>query len=322
LRPVVDYVDKLGCPTWRHLADSHLSPALLEDPEAPVPVRLFYDFADRVSRAEGIDHLGLRVAESISLESLGAFGDVLLRSRNVFRYLQTGCLLIPSVTTNARFWLEFEKGQVRFCHSEVDVDEPIEGFLLALGITIKTIRGIVGENWIPTCVSLPVAPLPRLGDISPSFTHARTDATRECASFTFPQSFLTEPMGPMAPEGSATGRLDFTTAHPVDFGESVRRLAEVLVHDGNANIPTAADASGMSVRTFQRRLAQCGLSFSKLALDARITLSERLLRERDRPITDVAFSLGYNDAANFSRAFRRANGLSPRAYRRVIDAAP
>jgi AraC-like DNA-binding protein len=32
-------------------------------------------------------------------------------------------------------------------------------------------------------------------------------------------------------------------------------------------------------------------------------------------VTRIAYQLGYRDAANFSRAFRRRQGLTPLAYR-------
>jgi len=39
------------------------------------------------------------------------------------------------------------------------------------------------------------------------------------------------------------------------------------------------------------------------------------LDRSDKPVTEIALALGYTDASNFARAFRRHTGLSPRAYR-------
>ncbi len=43
----------------------------------------------------------------------------------------------------------------------------------------------------------------------------------------------------------------------------------------------------------------------------------RLLSDADRPITDVAYDVGFGDLSNFVRTFRRAAGVSPRAFRRA-----
>lgn len=313
-RPVVEYFDRLGCPAWKYLSRAQLSPALLEDPGALVPVRALHDFAHDAARSQGIDCLGLRLAESVTLDSFGAFGAVLLGSRNVFDYLQKGCRLVPEITSNETFWLQFEKDQVRFCHSEQDVERPLDPHLFVLAITIGTIRRALGEPWIPREITLPVEPEADLAEVSEAFCNARVDTERPHASFTFPAWTLMLPMPRSGPAPSTDG-LDFATAQPSDFAESVRRLAETLVLDGHADLPTAAEFTGMSERTLQRRLSECGADFSTLVLEARITRSEKWLRETDRPITDIAHDLGYADSANFTRAFRRVNGLSPRAYR-------
>jgi AraC-like DNA-binding protein len=45
------------------------------------------------------------------------------------------------------------------------------------------------------------------------------------------------------------------------------------------------------------------------------------LRETREPVTEIAIALGYQDAANFTRAFRRYAGCSPTAFR-AANAAP
>jgi AraC-like DNA-binding protein len=41
----------------------------------------------------------------------------------------------------------------------------------------------------------------------------------------------------------------------------------------------------------------------------------------DVSIDELALRLGYSDAANFTRAFRRWTGVSPRAHRRMLGGA-
>ena len=40
-----------------------------------------------------------------------------------------------------------------------------------------------------------------------------------------------------------------------------------------------------------------------------------LLRESDRPVTEVALDVGFQSLGTFSRTFREVVGESPRAYR-------
>ncbi|GGD25955.1 helix-turn-helix domain-containing protein [Sinisalibacter lacisalsi] len=61
---------------------------------------------------------------------------------------------------------------------------------------------------------------------------------------------------------------------------------------------------------------------------ASATIQERIIREARRnlaysnlSIAQVAYALGYDDPAHFSRVFRRATGLSPRQFRKRTEAA-
>jgi AraC-like DNA-binding protein len=40
-----------------------------------------------------------------------------------------------------------------------------------------------------------------------------------------------------------------------------------------------------------------------------------MLRESDATVAQIALRLGFSDSANFSRAFRRAVGVTPSVYR-------
>ena len=42
-----------------------------------------------------------------------------------------------------------------------------------------------------------------------------------------------------------------------------------------------------------------------------------MLADADRPITDIAYDVGFGDLSNFVRTFHRAAGVSPRTFRRA-----
>jgi AraC-like DNA-binding protein len=77
----------------------------------------------------------------------------------------------------------------------------------------------------------------------------------------------------------------------------------------------------LSPRTLERRLAQEGGSFRAYARAARHARACELLRAGRLGITQIAYQLGYGDAANFTRAFRREAGCSPSEFRQRETAA-
>ncbi len=74
---------------------------------------------------------------------------------------------------------------------------------------------------------------------------------------------------------------------------------------------------GMSLSTLRRRFKQqMGLSIHRYALQQRVALAQRSLRETDTPIKALADALGYSDVFFFSRQFKQLTGVTPGVYRR------
>jgi AraC-like DNA-binding protein len=71
----------------------------------------------------------------------------------------------------------------------------------------------------------------------------------------------------------------------------------------------------MSGRTLRRRLSCEGTSFREILDDLRNELAKGYLRDTKLSIAEVGAIMGFEDAANFRRAFRRWNGCSPQGYR-------
>lgn len=77
-----------------------------------------------------------------------------------------------------------------------------------------------------------------------------------------------------------------------------------------------ASALAMSPRTLIRHLAARNTSFRELRDAQQRELAVRLLANASYTVQEVGSLLGYPDAANFGRAFRRMFGVSPGQYRR------
>ena len=87
------------------------------------------------------------------------------------------------------------------------------------------------------------------------------------------------------------------------------------VEYASPNLKAAAAAGNCSTRTLDRRLREEGTSFRKVVAEVRLQQAMEWLGEGHARVSDVAARLGYNEVSNFSRAFRRAAGKSPRCAR-------
>jgi AraC-like DNA-binding protein len=100
--------------------------------------------------------------------------------------------------------------------------------------------------------------------------------------------------------------------------QRVRIQVSRTLSEGVPKISDVAGRLGMSGRTLQRKLSDNGYSYQTLVDEARRMLAERLLRQTDYSLGEVAFMTGFSEQSAFTRAFRRWAGQTPRSYR--IDA--
>jgi AraC-like DNA-binding protein len=64
----------------------------------------------------------------------------------------------------------------------------------------------------------------------------------------------------------------------------------------------------------QRMMKEHGLGYSELLNEARQHYALEKLKSPSIKISDIAFQLGYRDAAHFTRAFKRWTGMTPSQY--------
>jgi AraC-like DNA-binding protein len=100
----------------------------------------------------------------------------------------------------------------------------------------------------------------------------------------------------------------------------VARVEQLLEKRGaRLSVRSAAALLGVSSRTLTRRLGGEGTSFQSLLDESRKARAVHLLNDPALTVAEVAYTLGYEDAANFGRAFRRWFGRSPGQFRRLND---
>lgn len=145
-----------------------------------------------------------------------------------------------------------------------------------------------------------------------------------CTRMSFDLSYLDLPLVMADPVAARLAREQCKQAlHALVGRDDLISLVRELAFDetmGCGDLDYVAERLHMSPRTLQRRLRLLGVSFSDILDGLRRQKAEVMLRRGDYSLAQVAETLGYTDTTNFSRAFRRWTGMSPRRYRRPAGA--
>lgn len=148
---------------------------------------------------------------------------------------------------------------------------------------------------------------------------------KEC-SLTFPREIMDYPIVAPDPDSARTAKA-FRKQELGQLREqhSVGELVESMLFDegvGFYSMEQIADKLDLSTRSLQRHLKEESLAFSDIVEKVRRQQAMRLLSESNLSVSRISTLLGYSDVANFSRAFRRWSGESPRTYRQRTSGGP
>jgi transcriptional regulator GlxA family with amidase domain len=104
------------------------------------------------------------------------------------------------------------------------------------------------------------------------------------------------------------------------FEEAVEIIEQEYAND--LELDSVARRLATSRRQLQRAFAEAGrTSFRTRLAEIRMQKALELLREGSLPVRDVASSVGYRQAAQFAKTFRRHHGRPPSSVRRERNAA-
>jgi AraC-like DNA-binding protein len=314
MRPVLDYVDRLGVPRSPRM---ERIAARLGDPSLLLPYTVAgHVFEDAVLAGAGED-VGLRAGEAARLERIGAFGERLRRAPTVaagidlaVRQRHNSGQRYALQRRGSEAWLQ---RRVAPCVRHGRAEERD----FSLEIALHFFRLAAGPHWRPLELHVE-GPAPAYAEELAALATRRVQFDAPHTVIVFSASLLSLPLP--RPDGESLGPPPLVA--PADFDGSLRATVRSLLQLGELALATAAEAAGTSPRSLQRHLAAAGLGFAELVDDVRFELALRLLRDPHAKVVEIAAELGYTDSANFTRAFRRWAGVSPRGFRRGLSEQP
>ncbi|KXZ70079.1 AraC family transcriptional regulator [Acinetobacter venetianus] len=101
-----------------------------------------------------------------------------------------------------------------------------------------------------------------------------------------------------------------------DLQKSIRLELLYNASNGYPTLPMIAERMNMSERTIKRHLQAQGTSFLQILSEVRFSEAKKLLQQQQYSIQDIAGIVGYEEATNFIRAFKKNFGETPSQYRK------
>lgn len=304
-----------------------LDPASLEDSLARYPyqdVRKVWELAIEES---GDPCFALIAARQWHPSNFHALGYAWLASRNLkealqrliryFRVVTTDPEELSLVETDQAYEFLIDTSSVVYRGLDAEYD-----FVLA--ILIDACRLSLGEEFNPQRVCLQRSP-PSCRDRFADFFGCQPEFDAPNYLLSFDKTALDQqlPTG-NAEVARANDQVILRYLAQLNRSDLVMRVKVALIENlpsGQVSKEQVSEILGVSQRTLQRKLHDEGTSFKQLLDETRHELADGYIKNNQVSLGEITYLLGFSEASNFSRAFKRWTGSSPAEFRRSCSAA-
>ncbi|PAV25513.1 AraC family transcriptional regulator [Tamilnaduibacter salinus] len=297
-----------------------LDPERLKSRDVRVSMSQASEFVTRAVVESGEPGLGILVAGEMRLPLQGSLGIAAMNSRTLGEALDVMVRFLALRAPYIRVTREDDGS-----HTVLTVDSEVD---------LGPLRGFIMDAMLFSCVNMgtqllgvpvPGARVRRRGREPAYFQrfHHRVplpvDYESDSDAIVIPSSELATPIRFSDEQAAAVSREQCEQAlrqltEDAGFPARVRRVIETS-YPFPPKLGRVAGILYVSERTLKRRLQEEDASFQSLVDEVRLDRARGLLRNTCMSLSQIADVLGYADAANFTRAFKRWTDLSPSAYR-------
>jgi AraC-like DNA-binding protein len=270
----------------------------------------------------GDPYFGLFVAEVFHISQLHALGFALLSSATIRDF----CLRLQNfyrlASQNLEFRLLEADGETILAAKLTQPDicwETVDAFA---GLIVRLIRTIGERHFTPVRVEL-VRPVPVEGR-QPYLDYFGCDVLFDqpeiCICFDNRIVDLPLPGGSqeLAQSHDRTAMEYLGKLDRQNVANRVRGLIVDTLSTGLVSKQQVADGLNMGTRNLELKLADEDTNFQQILDSTRQSLASGYMEQSGLSITEIAYLLGFSDAANFTRAFRRWTGKSPSEFRKAL----
>lgn len=316
LRPYVNALQDRGLDPEPVFLGVGLRKEATLDPDMSVHVMVVTQFVENAAEAADDPFLAARVAAGLDLDGWPVLADAEARASTVGEYLSIFVSTANDIASSAVEYLHLDGPKATL--GERRAFEPSilpaqnDAFMAGLGWAVlrRALRSSLDPSKVQVVVSEPMALPPEF-----EFMHP-LKGDRGGFKLIFPAAWLSAPLQ-ASNETIASHAVSDRDAP--EFVHSFRQVLRAHIDIGNLKAADCADLVSMSQQKLQRHLAAFGTNISREIDFVRQETARMLLATTDQSIGEIAALLGYSDAANFTRAFRRAHNQAPMKFRKAAQ---
>jgi AraC-like DNA-binding protein len=293
----------------------------LDEPNFQPGYALFSRLIERALQLSDEPALGLLVGERLLVNTHGILGFAALQSESLRQAiaLLERYLAVRTTLVSLRHVHDAEAQQEHIQLIPRYPLGPIERSVLeAVMLAIKNVLDATTlGNVRLQQVSFPF-PAPGYAQLAQAMFNCPVTYAQPWAGFTFASALLDQPLRMADPAAFREAELICQRelrklGETTSLGARIRRLM-LEKHNGFPSLIVTARLFHLTPRTLHRRLLDEGTSFKQILEEVRHSLAVEHLKAGHLSVEEIAYSLGYNDVANFRRAFKRWEGVPPSGY--------
>lgn len=315
LRPILDGLRERGIDPESVAENAGLTEDAIMSGDGRVHVMVVHHFLEEAAAAAKDPTFAATVGLQLNPNGWPMIKNAVERARTLGDFLNIYVSQANEVSSSVVAYLEIRDkwavfGERRLFKPAISPSQN-DGFMASLSLSI--LKFALGRALDPAKVTIIVCNRTALPPEFSSFQLLQGDDMG--FRIQFPSDWLAMDIDPGTPDSIPQSR-EGERSSERGFLQDFRSLLRQHVGGTPLSADRAAKLVAMSRSKLARRLSAFGSNISSEIKRVEIEFAQERLRSSKESIGEVAAALGYADAANFTRAFRRIVGKSPSDYRK------
>lgn len=297
------------------LAQFNLNRDNLHSPDVFVTAPVMYQILEAMAETADDPYLAVNIGETLDVYSWPVFADAARAASSFGEFILRFSKETANQATSVKYRLETDGDYAIFRAHRVFEPEacPAQADAFYIGLFCRLFQRCSGETWDPTQVRAQCCS-PRAIPKNYQKIMVTQGDLRGC-SIRFPQEWLLQTFN-LADFIQTQAVSTNYASPPKSLIEAVHHALLPHIHQADLNVENAAKLCGYDRRVLSRKLKAKGTTIIHEIAKLREQQARKALLNKERTISDIASSVGFNDPSVFTRAFRKWTGMSPSEFRK------